>query len=315
MYLAGANLADVERARRDILDAELKIMVEQQLALRTAASGVRAFFLEMQEQAKSTGQILYESLNNGLNRFSASLTKAITGQKPQWEKMFKSIGSEMLEKSIRSGAQLGLGKLGDLIPGVKEAKDKAKKAAELDKGWGKSETQAWWVRWAGSAPGSAGGGNGTGPLNPTILQGNGGLLGTGSVPRYSSGIAGILQEIGGLFGGGGGGSTPSVTSSVSFPGFATGGDASPGQSFLAGEAGPELIRTRAGAHISNAAQTRSLMRGGDTHVYSIDARGTDPYLTGQRVELAIKAAREDAVSTSIQAQHQHGARTPRKSAA
>ena len=68
----GDTLA-LEISLRDLENQRLKAMVDQSLALRTARDGVRAFFLEMQEEAKSAAQIVYDALNSSLDRVSSNL--------------------------------------------------------------------------------------------------------------------------------------------------------------------------------------------------------------------------------------------------
>lgn len=296
------DAADVARALRDIEDARLKIMVQQQLAQRDAMSGVRAFLIEMQQQAESAAAIVYKALNSAFEGLSENLTKLMTGQKTEWSKMFKDIGRDMLKSTIKSGLQQELGNLGKSIPGVGKVLDKLGVGGKPD---GSTEPKALWVRFSGAGmPGNAGqSASGT----PGILSGNGGLLGTGQIPKYAGAIGGFLKTLFGSFGGGG---ASAVSSSISFPAMASGGDISAGQTYMTGERGPELFRSGVSGHMLNATQTRSLMSGGDTHVYTIDARGTDPVLTGQRVEAAIRASHSSAIGTSIRASHDLSRRVP-----
>ena len=322
------NRNDVARAYREILDAQLKVLVQQQLAQRDAMSGIRAFFLEMQEQAKSTAAIMYEALNSTIDKLSDNLTKALTGQKTEWAKMFQEIGRGILKETIKSELQTVLGPLGDLIPGVKKAKDAAKAASAFDKGWGKSAAQAWFVRIVGADQANKqqqqnGPGGG-------ILNGNGGLLGTGQVPK-AGGFLNFLKGLGGAFGGGGGvgGADGAASSTISYGGeaasgagdaidlsteavgaMALGGDVRPNQVYSWNENGKELFMSGAGGHIANAADTRQMMggkRGGDLY---IDARGTDPGLTRSNVVAGLRGYHDSAVSQSVRAVHQQSARTP-----
>lgn len=322
------NRNDVARAYREILDAQLKVLVQQQLAQRDAMSGIRAFFLEMQEQAKSTAAIMYEALNSTIDKLSDNLTRALTGQKTEWAKMFQEIGRGILKETIKSELQTVLGSLGDLIPGVKKAKDAAKAASAFDKGWGKSAAQAWFVRIVGADQANKqqqqnGPGGG-------ILNGNGGLLGTGQVPK-AGGFLNFLKGLGGAFGGGGGvgGAAGAASSTISYGGeaasgagdaidlsteavgaMALGGDVRPNQVYSWNENGKELFMSGAGGHIANAADTRQMMggkRGGDLY---IDARGTDPGLTRSNVVAGLRGYHDSAVSQSVRAVHQQSARTP-----
>jgi hypothetical protein len=119
--------------------------------------------------------------------------------------------------------------------------------------------------------------------------------------------AGLL---GALFAGGagGGGLTPSVSSSISYR--ASGGPVSPDTAYLVGESGPEILYGASGNIASNSASRRMLGSGGSNHYYTIDARGTDPVMTEQRTRSAIIAAHQSAVVTSLQAVNERAKRTP-----
>jgi hypothetical protein len=320
------DTADVDRALRDIEDAKLKLLVQEELSHRNAAAGVRAFFIEMQEQAKSAAEIIYDTLNSALDRASDNLAKAMTGQKTEWKKMFQSLGEETLKASIKSSLQGGLAQLGKSIPGVARALSKL----GIGKADGSSPDKALWVRMAtgaAGAPGSlasaipGGGGN--------ILFGNGGgsvwSEGGYDITAFpgmgGGGFLGVLKGLIGLGGFGGGASASSGGGSVwsergyditAFPGMAGGGDITPGQTYWTGEHGPELFRSSVGGRIYNAAESRqmAMARGGDMY---IDARGsTDPYLTSQRVEAGIRASHANAIGMSVRAVHEQGFRTPRR---
>ena len=343
LMIHGAT-ADTVRALRDIEDARLKIIVQQTLAQRGAMDGVRAFFQEMQQQAKSAAEIIYESLNSALDRTSDNLAKVLTGQKTEWAKMFQGIGEEMLKSTIKSGLQKELGELGKAFPGVGKILDKFGIGEKPD---GSSATKALWVRMTG-----AGGGSGTqsGRIDG-ILNGNGGLLGTGRIPKFEFGMNSGAPTLGGGPDGSpsnpffvvvseGGTGKPSggnnllqtmgagvLTNAIigglsKFSGAlgsksgkygggkASGGDVFAGETYMTGEEGPELFRSGVGGHIYNAAQTRSMFSGGDIH-YHVDARGaTDPYLTRQQVEAGIKAAHNSSVVMSIRANHDRAQRVP-----
>ena len=321
MRAALGDQADIMRAIRDEEDARLKIAVQQELAERNAMAGVRAFFLEMEEQAKSSASIIYETLNSAVDKVSDNLTKAMTGQKTAWAAMFKSLGEEELKSSVKSGLQTGIGAVG-----------KALGITPTTKRDGQSASSALWVQMVGAEGGMAGtsvnaGGLGKLPISSgNILFGNGGLMGTGQVPQGPGGssqtaasspgiMTTILKGLASVFTGAGkssgGGGSQNVGITDMFPAMASGGDVTAGQTYLTGEQGPELFRANASGHISNAAQTRQAMAGGGDHYYTIDARGTDPNLTGQRVEAAIRAAHQSAVGLSVRAIHEQQARTVR----
>ena len=107
----------------------------------------------------------------------------------------------------------------------------------------------------------------------------------------------------------GGASSADELGSGASGGFAEGGSMTAGDTKLVGESGPELFRaTSAGSVISNS-NTRRMGLGGDSHVYNIDARGTDPVVVESRVKQAIIAAHNSAITTSLQAQHDQARRT------
>jgi hypothetical protein len=85
------------------------------------------------------------------------------------------------------------------------------------------------------------------------------------------------------------------------PHFAEGGAITPGTAALVGERGPELFYSGSGGHIVPNNKLSSMVAGGNTtHItYSIDARGTDPVQTEQRVRAAIVAAHQSAVSQAV----------------
>ena len=103
-------LLDEFLAVKNLREENLRIQAEMSVQLGGAKDGVRAFFLEMQEQAKQTSKIIEETLNAALDSVSSNLAKAMTGQKTEWAKMFKSLGEEELTKTIKSALQTGLGK-------------------------------------------------------------------------------------------------------------------------------------------------------------------------------------------------------------
>ncbi len=101
------NRNDIERARRDILDAELKIIVEQDLAQKRAIDGVHAFFTEMHQGSNQAKQA-YDALNSALDQTSENLMKLMTGQKTSWAKEFQGIGNSLFKGAIKDSLQRGL---------------------------------------------------------------------------------------------------------------------------------------------------------------------------------------------------------------
>lgn len=119
---------------------------------------------------------------------------------------------------------------------------------------------------------------------------------------------------GGSSGGGVGGFFGGLLKSF-LPHFAEGGPISADTWAVVGERGPELFHSGGGGHIvPNNKVSPMSGGGGDTHVqYSIDARGTDPVQTEQRVRSAIVAAHQSAVKQSVQQVQQQQLRKPVRS--
>jgi len=146
----------------------------------SARDGFTAFFLDMQKQAKTTGQIIYEALNSAFTKLSDNLTELITGGKTNFGKMFQDIGKQMLNSQIKSSLQTGLGALGSKL-GVD--------LGGLSKPDG-TKANAFWVRMAEAAglPGlPTGGGGGS-------SSGMSGLLGA---------LLGVALPVAGALAGGG----------------------------------------------------------------------------------------------------------------
>lgn len=321
------NRLDIIRAGRDIENERLRILKEEALGDRSARDGVKAFFLEMQADGKSAAQSVYESFNSALEGISSNFAKLMTGQKTAWKQMFQGIGESMIKDQVKGSLQQGIKSIGSHFPGLSGATGALGKAI-AGKPDGTSESLAWYVRIVGgSGRGGAGShaGNGSGSpadigsISPFIIKNFAGDTGDGIGSQKSqsqsgwSAVIGAFSSILKSFGGGGsGGGTPDVSSTLSFPSVdgarADGGDVSPGESFLVGEKGPEILRGASGRILSNSDSQR--MIGGSNHYYSIDARGTDPVQTERAVRAAILASHKDAIATSVRAVHDQGRRVP-----
>jgi hypothetical protein len=155
--------------------------------------GVKAFFLKMQEEAKSAATQIYEVMNETFNKLSTNLTDLLTAPNRQARKeainqfstMFADMGKNLLDNAIKSQMQTGLGLLGKAF-GVTMPGNKPD---------GTTAQLALWVRSADAAPGS---GSGSGIVG-TLLGGGASSGSSGS----SSGGGGILGSLFGLLGGGG----------------------------------------------------------------------------------------------------------------
>jgi hypothetical protein len=297
---------DTMRALRDVEDARLKIAVQYELSQRSAAAGLRAFFLEMQEQAKSAAAIMYDALNKALDDVADNMARLLSAEKTDWAKMFKQIGQEMEKQSIKAGLQQGLGQLGKVlgvkIPGALQGKND-----------GSSPDKALWVRMlTGQAPGT------TPPPNQQTA---------GQSPSVLGSLLGSLPVIGGLFKGlfkGVGQAASGVANSTisygdssnagTFGGMmAGGGDIKPGTDYLVGEKGFEIFRSsQAGKMLSNSDSRRVLAAGsGGGDVYHVDARGAE-LGAYNRIMSALEERSQEASSTGIRGTQERQKRTPQR---
>jgi hypothetical protein len=164
---------------RDLENQRLQTLAEETAALGRLRDGVRAFFIEMQEQARTAGQIIFDALNSALDKSTENLAKMLTGQRPKggwgpaWGKEFQSIGTQMVQSSLKSLAQYGFGALGAHF-GITGLTGKPTGSA----------ANPYYVivqNGVSSVPGFPGG---IPPIGGSF-PGNGGLLGTGQTPTYS----------------------------------------------------------------------------------------------------------------------------------
>lgn len=117
----------------------------------------------------------------------------------------------------------------------------------------------------------------------------------GGSPGEDSGGKGISGFLTGLFAGG----------------FADGGYASPGKLMLVGEEGPELIPTGGGRTVIPNHAIPNMLGGGDSHYYTIDARGAhDPAAVEAAVQRGIARAAPGIVAASVAAGQERNRRLP-----
>jgi hypothetical protein len=325
---AGKGTLETTLSLKKLEDERLQTMAQQALAMGRLQDGVRAFFLEMQREGETTAQIIYRSLEDSLNRFSDSLTKAMTGQKAGWGKMFKDIGEEMVRATIRQQAGHALGQLGPWIhrhwpnipgfpvgahghpaghidagslPGIGQ-----KSAAQILASWkqdGQTPQGAFWVQIAETGfstnPQSSVGAPPIGFPVPTIPNLPWGAIGAG--------LGGAGVAVGSQFAASGGGAATEAVSSVFTP-MAAGGDVDAGMGYTVGERGPEkFIPAVPGRVVPNGASG-----GGGAVNYTIvqDNRGTDPVLTEQRTRQGLIAAHNASVSNALAVQVEFQKRSP-----
>jgi hypothetical protein len=295
----------VEIALRDLENERLKIAVQMELKQRDLKSGIRAFFLEMQEQAKSTGEIIYDALKSSLDRVSDETAKFLTGQKTDWAKAFQQIGQEIIRDQIKSSLQQGLGKIGQIL-----FPNKAGATVKKPTGNVGDPIHVVVDNQGGAGPGQS----------PTSTTGGGGILGKlGGLFGSGSKGGGIFSLLPSLFKGAGAGAEqvtssmgPDLTSifdALTFPGLAGGSDnVDPGKSYWVGDGGEaELFRPRIGGSVTPA----SKIGGGDTH-YHIDARGAE-LGAYNRIERSLEAVHRSIESRSARQAYEAKRRTPQLS--
>jgi hypothetical protein len=279
---------ELETALRDIENQRLQLAVQEELKLRGAKDGIKAFFLEMQEDAKSAANIIYDSLNSALDKVSDQFSKLLTGKKTSWGKAFESLGQDMVKESTKSIMQKGLGALGKSL-GIHPPTGKPDG----------TQMNPYYVVMQGAKSGVPGSAAGT-PADPTAAAG--GAVAKGALGALGASVGGWLGK---LFGSGGGGTA--VSSSISF--MAGGGDADPGRVYGVAEAGEaELISPKNSSRITPI----SKLGGTHYHSYSIDARGAD-LGAENRVARAIEFAHNSAVSSGVRANSERAKRTPKRS--
>lgn len=134
--------------------------------------GVEAFFLKMQQNAKTAASTIFEVMNDTFNKLSDNLTQLITAPN-RWKRQdainafagtFEGVGKTLMDSAIKQQMQTGLSAVG------KAFNINLGTAAKID---GSTSSNALWVRWASAngSPFSFGGGGGGGNELDNILGG------------------------------------------------------------------------------------------------------------------------------------------------
>jgi hypothetical protein len=316
---------ETEIALRDLENQRLRLAVDQALQMKRAQDGVRAFFLEMQKQAKSAAQIIYESLNSALDRVSDQFAKLFTGQKTSFAKMFRELGESMLRESIKSGLQTALGKLAkapgalgkigqalggsgkpdftkgnaghvvvDNLPGM------ASGTSAEGKPDGQESNPFYVLFGAGKPDGTA-----ASPFNVIVQQSASTKTAQPSGPNTLTQVGQAVTTVA-LIG---------IAAQAGAKPRAEGGYVSADQAYIVGERGPEpFFPGVAGTILSNASARRTFGGGADAYTYHIDARGAD-LGAGNRVARAIEASHNIAVSNGVRANVERSKRIPQRKVA
>ena len=155
----GKGTLETEIALRKVRQEELETLVKYQLQIGTASSGIRAFFIEMQEEGKLAGQVIYDAFKKVTDGISDTLSKILTGQiektkgdKHPYERafgeLFKSVGGDVVKDSVTNSIHQGLGALGKLFPSISGITNRLSRTKADG-----SEASPFWVRlWGGQAP-------------------------------------------------------------------------------------------------------------------------------------------------------------------
>ncbi|MGA2650424.1 MAG: hypothetical protein ABSF28_07865 [Terracidiphilus sp.] len=179
--------------------------------------------------------------------------------------------------------------------GLEGAEGEFMKAGKL----GASEANAMWVR-----------------MTSVKSTGSGGLLPPLMLPPT------LPPSLGSVFSSPGGGTPNPITGIISdilpFLGLAGGGVMSPGDFYMTGEQGPELLQVGSTSKINNARDTSAIMAGSGgnvtNHSWNIDARGaTDPAATRMQVQRGIVDAVPHIAAATIGLQKDQRARRSSRS--
>lgn len=276
---AGLHSIEIETAIRNLENQRLTALAQMSLQLRGARDGVRAFFIEMQRDAKSAAESIYESLHSALDRTSANVAKLMTGQKTDWAREFQEIGGQMAEDSVKSLAQKGLGALG--------------KKFGIDLGAAKPD------------------GTHQNPIWVRVVPGTGGLgipgVDVGSIAGGSDDSDGGGKGLKGLFGEGStGGFIFSMLGKAFGGNRAGGGGVEPGSAYMVGEDGPEIFAPSTRGRIIPSGGWSG---GGMVVNNHIDARGAD-LGAWNRIQRGMEMVHRSAVTTAVQVGHERAARVP-----
>jgi hypothetical protein len=166
-----------------LIDATVKGLLSE----NNAANGVKAFFFDMQKSAITAAQAIYDALHSAFTKLSENLTQLVTGGKTSFAQMFQDIGRQMVNQSIQSAMQKGLGALGKTFPSLSGPLGNLNKAI-AGKPDGSDASRALWVRMASASgstlpnfggAGGIGGKGGLGGVGGSALGVGTGVMGTG----------------------------------------------------------------------------------------------------------------------------------------
>lgn len=290
----GNSLA-LQISMRDLENQRLDAWSKLSLAIGTAKSGLAAFVYEMESSIKTAGQVVYDTLHDATQKFGDEITKLLTGQKFSFGKMAQDVGGSIMHTVVQEAIKRGIEELHKKLPGL------TGKPPAVPKVPGSTADNPIFTAPGRGVPS----GTPNDPVWVAIANQN-----YTPVPGAASRSApNTLQSIGQVVG-----TLGQVMSKI--PNNTPvprqgGGPVSPGGAYIVGEHGPEPFLPQVSGHVmSNTMAQKTFGSGGSTYFMSVDARGTDPVLTEQRVYRAIKQAHQDAIGTSVRASVMRNDRVP-----
>jgi hypothetical protein len=227
-------------------------------------------------RAEDWGAQFKSTVEGALGDVNNAIVHVLTTRPQAGDHPFQEAGKAIFTGVARSGLQDAEG---SLMKGL---------------GLGKLGTEAnpMWVKMAGAAVSSLFHSGGSVPQVPMSMF-------NAMMPKAASSVGGFI--------------TPALTALSMMAG---GGVLSPGDFYMTGEQGPELMQVGSTSKINNARDTSAIMAGsggGDTHIHlgGIDARGaTDPAAVYQAAQRAIYAAAPHLLAGVHTAQKDDARRRP-----
>jgi flavodoxin len=284
----GADEVETLIQERNLNNERLEQQSKLNLLHGKAIDGLRAFVQEMKATMKTPAQIMYESMVDAMGKLADEFTKLITHQKVSFKKMFQDLGASVVRNLIMEGLKHAITIIFPKLAGAQKGSDTDPMVTRPKTGQPDGTPQSPFCVIVMDTPAAPVGGN------------------TPPAPdKVRAGLAGLLGSIGAV-----------LLGSIKLPakggGKAEGGEVSPGSAYVVGERGPEPFFPKVSGQVMSNAMAQKTFGGGGGHTYfmSIDARGTDPVLTEQRVYRAIREAHRDAIGSSVQATVLRTARVP-----
>jgi hypothetical protein len=291
----------------ELQDTKLKLIAQEVLMSRRAQDGMKAFFVEMQTQAKSTAMVIYEALNATLDKLSENMAKLLTGQKTEWSKAFRDIGQQIVKSEVEADIHAGLGAVAKHYGIGKDIVDKVEKQLGMERKPSGTESDPIYTVQKGTKPGTLPIGASPTPGGSDTTGGGGGLFGGGSQGGMIFSAISSLWKLKTA--------AAATTWSADFGALLESGamaaqhgaSVTPGQAYMVGERGPEMfISASPGTIVPHGAGAF-----GGNVTYNIDARGSD-LGASNRIQRGLELSHRAAVVSSVVASTEHGKRVPQK---